>query len=113
MKDLRPITLCNVTCKIVAKVLANRLRGVLAKMISKTQSAFIKGRSITDNIMIAFDLIHYMKRNTTKKRGEVAFKIDISKAYDCVDWGYLRHLMLRIGFDHRWVNLMMMCLSTV
>lgn len=93
--------------------LANRLKGVLPKVISETQFAFIKGRSITDNVMIAFELLHYMKRNTTKKRGEVAFKIDISKAYDHVDWGYMRLLMLKLGFDQRWVNIVMMCLSTV
>lgn len=101
MKDLRLIALCNVTYKIVAKVLANRLQQVLPKVISKTQSAFIEGRSIIDNVMFAFEILHYMKRNTNKKRGEVAFKIDISKAYDRVDWGYLRQVILKLGFDQR------------
>ncbi|MCH81372.1 endonuclease/exonuclease/phosphatase family protein, partial [Trifolium medium] len=82
MKDWRPITLCNVLYKVVAKVLANRLKGVLTKCISDNQSAFVPGRSILDNAMAAIELVHYMKSKTRGKQGEVALKLDISKAYD-------------------------------
>lgn len=54
-----------------------------------------------------------MKRNTNKKRVDVSFKIDIYKACDRVDWGYLRHIMLKLGFDQGWVNIIMLCVSTV
>lgn len=61
MKDLRPIALCNVLYKIIAKVLSNRLRVLLPGIITQNQSAFVPGRSITDNFLIAFEMLHYMK----------------------------------------------------
>ncbi|PNX88188.1 hypothetical protein L195_g044290, partial [Trifolium pratense] len=79
MKDWRPISLCNVHYKIVAKVLANRLKSILEKCISENQSAFVPGRSILDNAMATIEIIHYMKSKTKGKKGEVALKLDISK----------------------------------
>ena len=93
MNDLRPISLCNVIYKIIAKVLANRMKHLLSRIISSTQSAFAPGRSITDNVMIAYELLHYMKRKQRGNVGEVALKLDISKAYDRVDWKFLQHML--------------------
>jgi len=89
MKDWRPIALCNVVYKIVAKVLANRLKQVLDKCISINQSAFVLGRSILDNAMVAIEIVHYMKAKAKGKSKDVALKLDISKAYDKLDWDYL------------------------
>ncbi|CAN0846299.1 Transposon TX1 uncharacterized 149 kDa protein [Linum grandiflorum] len=61
MKDWRPISLCNVLYRLVAKVLANRLRKVMLRVVSEEQSAFVKGRSIIENIVIAFETLHNMK----------------------------------------------------
>lgn len=85
MRDLRPISLCNVIYKIIAKVFANKLKCVLPNLISIEQSAFIEGRSILDNAMIATEIIHYMRCKTRGKTSDVALKIDISKVYDRVD----------------------------
>lgn len=113
MKDLRPISLCNVLHKVFAKTITNRLKIVLPKVISEFQSAFFLGRAITDNILLAFEIIHSMKRNKKAKVGDVALKIDISKAYDRVDWGFLERMMLKLGFDRNWTDLVMLCVRTV
>jgi hypothetical protein len=88
MKDLRHISLCNVLYKMVSKLLANRLKRCLDKFVSEEQSAFVEGSSILDNALIATEIIHSMKRKTKGWRVELALKIDISKAYDRVDWGF-------------------------
>ncbi|GAU45528.1 hypothetical protein TSUD_400750 [Trifolium subterraneum] len=113
MKDLRPISLCNVLYKMIFKVLANRLKCCLDKCVSQEQSAFVEGRSIRDNALIATEVIHSLKRKTTGRRGELALKIDISKAYDKVDWGFLRRVMTKMGFTDVWIRWVMMCVSSV
>lgn len=82
MADLRPISLCNVLVRILSKVLSNRLKVCLGSIISDRQSAFIEGRLLTDNALVAFEVNHYMKRKTRGKHGVAGLKIDISKAYD-------------------------------
>lgn len=79
VKDLRPISLCNVIFKILCKVLWNRLKGVLPSLIDESQSVFQSSRSIQDNILIAFDTLHAMKGRRKGKTGDVAFKININK----------------------------------
>ncbi|GAU29262.1 hypothetical protein TSUD_392120 [Trifolium subterraneum] len=77
------------------------------------RSAFVEGRSILDNALIATDVIHALKRKKKGRRGELALKIDISKAYDKVDWGFLRGVMSKMGFTDVWIRWVMMCVSSV
>ncbi|KAL5805001.1 hypothetical protein ACOSQ3_031801 [Xanthoceras sorbifolium] len=111
--DFRPINLCNVIYKIVAKVLTNRFRGVLGGAISNTQSAFLSGRLITDNAVIGFECIHSIKRQSKGRVGRLALKLDMSKAYDRVEWDFLRKMMLKIGFSSSWTEKIMNCVTTV
>jgi hypothetical protein len=95
------------------KCLVNRLHPLLHDLIAPTQSAFVPGRLITDNALIAFECLHALEHgsNTGKKYG--ALKLDLTKAYDRVDWGFLEGVLMRMGFHYKWIQWIMTCVTTV
>lgn len=113
MSELRPISLCNVLVKIITKVLANRLKKTLDSVVSENQSAFMSGRLISDNIMVSYEVMHYLKRKRRGKEGYMALKLDMSKAYDRIEWDYLRAVLSQMGYDSWWIHLMMKCVCSV
>lgn len=112
LSQYRPISLCNVLYKICSKTMANRLRCILDEVVSAEQSAFIPGRLITDNVLIAYECIHYLRRKKGKS-GDCAVKLDMAKAYDRVEWQYLESIMRTLGFSEKWCNQIMKCVTTV
>ena len=92
--------------------MANRLKQILPKLISHTQSAFVPGRLITDNVLVAYETLHSMHCRKTGKKGMLALKLDISKAYDRVEWAFLKKMMSKLGFPDVWIKRIMTCVST-
>uniref|UniRef100_A0A251VNU9 Putative RNA-directed DNA polymerase, eukaryota, Reverse transcriptase zinc-binding domain protein n=1 Tax=Helianthus annuus TaxID=4232 RepID=A0A251VNU9_HELAN len=108
--DYRPIACCNVLYKCISKIIADRIKKGLNEIVSVNQSAFVPGRKITDNILLTQELMHNYHRNVGPPR--CAFKVDIQKAYDTVDWKFLRSVLIGFGFNVKMVEWIMVCVST-
>ncbi|KAL5551944.1 hypothetical protein UlMin_002120 [Ulmus minor] len=111
--EFRPISLCNVLYKIISKMMATRMRSVMDSIISEEQSAFILGRLISDNAIIGFECIHALKRRRSKKKGFLALKLDMAKAYDRVEWSFIREVMKKLGFSEGWIKKILDCVTSV
>ncbi|XP_028066127.1 uncharacterized protein LOC114269058 [Camellia sinensis] len=112
LSQFRPISLCNFKLKIVSKIVANRLKLVLQTIISPQQSAFVPGRLIQDNIIVAHEVFHHLKLKKRSVMHEMAVKIDFNKAYDHVQWDFLRALLGKMGFPTVWIQWVMELVST-
>ncbi|KAL2240842.1 UNVERIFIED_CONTAM: Transposon TX1 uncharacterized protein [Sesamum indicum] len=110
VSDFRPISCCNVLYKIIAKLLVQRLRVVLDKLISPSQAAFIPGRSIGDNIMLAQEL--FTGYNQARLPPRCALNVDIRKAYDTVEWDFLVATLQLFGFPSIFTRWIEECITT-
>lgn len=109
-KEFRPISLCNTIYKILTKVLVHRIRPILNNLIGPFQSSFLPGRGTTDNVIVLQEIVHAM-RKSKKKKGDVAYKIDLEKAYDHVSWDFLKLTLHDFGFPPILVSLIMQCVT--
>ncbi|KAL2237383.1 UNVERIFIED_CONTAM: hypothetical protein Sindi_0930000 [Sesamum indicum] len=100
-KDFRPISLCNVSRKILSKIMNNQVAVVLPKCISPSQSGFVQGHMIANNILLAQELVHCLGVNGSKNNA--IFKLDMAKAYDRLNWNFLYRMVHRIGFPMQWI----------
>ena len=94
-------------------MLANRLKVILPYIIFENQSAFLSGRLITDNVLIAFELMHYLEHKKEGINGFAAIKLDMSKSYDRLEGGFIKLVMIKMGFHEKWVELIMHCITSV
>ncbi|XP_074288536.1 uncharacterized protein LOC141613691 [Silene latifolia] len=106
----RPISCCNVIYKTISKLLCNRLALVLPDIISRNQEAFVKGRSILENILICQDLVRYYSRKTVSSRS--MFKLDLQKAYDTIEWGFVEQMLGALHFPEKFKGLIMSCITS-
>jgi hypothetical protein len=113
LKDYRPISQCNVIYKVVSKCTVNRTQPLLNDIIFPMQSACVLYRLITDNTLIAFECLHVLNHGRHSCKNFGALKLDLTKAYDHVDWNYLERVLTRLGFHCRWIQWIMECVTTV
>jgi hypothetical protein len=110
--QFRPISLCNIVYKIISKILANRLKVYLHRIISPLQSTFVPNRNIQDNTILAHELLHSFK----SKRGKGGFmflKMDTKKAFDKMEWSFLLAILGKLYFGPIWISWIKTCISSV
>ena len=109
--DFRPISLCNVVYKIIAKSLANRLKPHLPDYIHPSQQAFIEGRRISNNIIVAQEIAHSFYLNSWDG-SDFMLKIDLAKAFDRIEWHFIVNALKRKGLHGHFINLIHACISS-
>lgn len=108
--DYRPISLCNVTNKILTKILTGRLTPLLPLIIAPNQSGFIKGRLLSDNVLLAQEMFHELPRCSPSPN--MGLKLDMAKAYDRVQWPFLLKILEQMGFPSGWISMINRCIGS-
>ncbi|KAL0295338.1 UNVERIFIED_CONTAM: hypothetical protein Scaly_3105900 [Sesamum calycinum] len=110
VSDYRPISCCNVLYKAITKIIVKRIQRVLPLLINYSQNAFVPGRSISDNILLAQELL--AGYNQTRLPERCTLKVDIQKAYDSVEWDFLLEVLRLFNFPTHFITLIVQCVST-
>lgn len=107
LSHFKPISLCNVAYKVCSKVLVNMLKD----LISPNQNAFVKGRAISDNILLVDEILSTIKRRKSGKGALAGMKLDMSKAYDGISWNFIEAVMVKMNFPQHWNQLIVLARS--
>ncbi|KAE8674092.1 hypothetical protein F3Y22_tig00111769pilonHSYRG00381 [Hibiscus syriacus] len=110
--DFRPISLCTVMYKLITNIIVRRLKHVMPFLIMSNQKSFISGRSITENIVINQEIVHSMHHNKTKQ-GWIAIKVDLEKAFDRLQWYFIRDSLIEIGLPSNLIRTIMHCITSI
>lgn len=108
--DFPPISLCNLIYKIFSKTIANHFRLTLYSFITPQQLNFLKNRQIHDIIAIAQECLHYIH---SKNLNAAIMQVDLKKAFDSLDWGYLGPVLHKVGIQSSATKLIMACVTNV
>lgn len=111
INNFRPISLCNSVYKIISKLLEAKIRPLLHKLISPNQASFTPRRWIVENQVVVQEMLHNFKTRKIKS-GLMALKLYLQKAYDKMNWGFLKVVLMKFGFDETFVKWTMSCVST-
>lgn len=104
----RPISLCNTGYKLITKIIANRLKPILPKIIPENQGGFIQGRQIVDNFILVQEAIH---SSLLRKEQGMAIKLDLANAFDRVNHSFLLNVMSKFGFGENFIKWIRACIS--
>lgn len=102
IKNWRPITLLNVSYKILVKLVARRLKKILPKIVSSTQTRFVKGRYILENLVTCWESLHWAKES---RQSGAMLLINVEKAYDRIEWDYIIKMLHSLGFPPDFCNM--------
>ena len=110
MGEFKPISCCNTVYKCISKIISKRLQVMLPDLIDLAQSAFVKGRKMSDNVLLTQDILRDYHKTNGKPR--VVAKVDIIKAYNIVDWNFLNDLLCVLQFPPNVVSWIQECMTT-
>ncbi|XP_074305090.1 uncharacterized protein LOC141640025 [Silene latifolia] len=111
--NFRPISLCNVIMKIITRCITNRWKKFMGKLVGDFQNVFVPGRNIGDNILITNEILQKISSSKIGRMGRMAFKVDMSKAYDRLYWNFIRGTLVLMGFPCNFIQLIMKCIMMV
>ena len=111
LKLYRPISICNVAYKTITKMIANRLHSILPHLVGPHQTSFVHGRHIIENIVIAQEVVHSMRKKTGAT-GFMAIKVDLEKAYDRLSWKFISDTLREARIPPDLIQVIMACITS-